>query len=368
MMSDARRLEAVVLGSLMWHLPQMQADNRLSLTYLIVGLILGRNVQLSKIAERVNYPYKESSLEDRFRRLVANDHLAVQVSFSIFVGLILQAIDPQRVVLSIDTTKSGGACVTLMVGVSYRSRSLPIGWVTFKGKKGHTAQSVQLALLQTVAGLLPVDSQVILLGDGEFDGSQLIAWLVNQAHWHYVCRTAQDTQVLYQGQWLALHDLPLTAEQETLFNVDAFTAAHHLPGCRVMAVWVAKEQRHWFFVTNFQSLAEAKRWYLKRFQIETLFSDLKGRGFNLAQSHLKDPERVNRLLLAVAIAYLFIVFWGVEAIRSGTFRTLVRTDRFDHSLTQLGFKYIYHQLKKLLPVPPLLRWPEPDSFCHIVLV
>jgi hypothetical protein len=65
-MSDASRLQNMVLGTLLDLLPDMQEDNRLTLTYMIVGLILGRNVQLAKMAEPVNYPDKESSLEDRF--------------------------------------------------------------------------------------------------------------------------------------------------------------------------------------------------------------------------------------------------------------------------------------------------------------
>ncbi|SCN47296.1 hypothetical protein BAZMOX_129335_0 [methanotrophic endosymbiont of Bathymodiolus azoricus (Menez Gwen)] len=34
-------------------------------------------------------------------------------------------------------------------------------------------------------------------------------------------------------------------------------------------------------MTNLSTGGEAFNWYLKRFRIETLFSDLKGRGFNL---------------------------------------------------------------------------------------
>ncbi len=67
-MSDADRLEEVVALSMFMLLPKMQPDNRITLTYMIVGLILGRNVQLAKIAEQVNYEYKESSLEDRFHK------------------------------------------------------------------------------------------------------------------------------------------------------------------------------------------------------------------------------------------------------------------------------------------------------------
>jgi hypothetical protein len=366
-MSDASRLEAVVVRTLMTHLPGMQGDNLLTLAYLIVGLILGRNVQLAKIAERVSYAHKESSLEDRFRRFMTNPNIVVQISYSIFIRLIFKAINLKQIVLSIDTTKSGGGCITLMIGISYHSRALPLVWVTFKGKKGHTPQEMQRALLKTVQSYLPPDSQVILLGDGEFDGCQVLEWLNSQPNWHYVCRTAKDTRVKLRDQWFSLHELAPVTGQEAFFDQLLFTEAHQIGPSNIMVVWGVKEQTHWFFVTNFETLAEAKRWYRKRFQIETLFSDLKSRGFNLQESHLKDPQRVNRLLLALAMAYLFIVFWGVEAITSGAIRRMIRTDRFDHSLSQLGFKYIYHLLNKCLSIPPLLSLPTPTSFCHVVL-
>ena len=140
-MSDADRLEEVVALSLFQLLPLMPPDNRTTLIYLVVGLILGRDVQLAKIAEQVNYEYKESSLEDRFRRFVANHNVAVSVTFSIFIKLMLRGLDgSQPLVLSIDSSKTGGACLTLLVSVTYKTRALPLCWVTFKGKKGHSPQ------------------------------------------------------------------------------------------------------------------------------------------------------------------------------------------------------------------------------------
>jgi hypothetical protein len=119
-MSDADRLESQVALSLFQLLPQMRPDNRTTLVYLIVGLILGRNVQLAKIAEQVNYAYKESSLEDR--RFVSNDNVVVKVVFSIFIKLMLKGLEAeQALVLSIDTSKSGGNCITLMISLGYKS-------------------------------------------------------------------------------------------------------------------------------------------------------------------------------------------------------------------------------------------------------
>ena len=366
-MSDADRLEEVVALSLFKLLPKLQPDNRTTLIYLVVGLILGREVQLAKIAEQVNYEYKESSLEERFRRFVANHNVEVAVTFSIFIKLMLKGLDEsQPLVLSIDSSKTGGECFILMVSLGYKSRALPLCWVTFKGKKGHSSQQVQLTLLKAVKALVP-DRPVILLGDGEFDGSQVVTWLEAQPGWQYVCRTANDVRVYHQGQWLALKDLPLKPGQETFLSQVAFTESQAVEPVNILVVWRGAEKRHWFFVTNMATQKEAKYWYRHRFKIETLFSDIKGRGFKIDKGRLKDPARVNRLLMAVAIAYIFVVFWGVDAILSGTIRQMVRTDRFVHSLFTLGFKYIHRLLKKCLPIPPLLTLPAPSSFEHVVL-
>lgn len=366
-MSDATRLQQAVMKVLIQFLPDMQEDNRLTLAYMIVGLILGRNVQFAQMAEEVNYPYKESSLEDRFRRFVANHNIKATMFFFPFVESILATLSQERLVFSMDTTKNGANCITLLLSVRYKSRAIPICWLSFKGKKGHSSQALQLKLINLVNSYLVPGCQAIFLGDGEFDGSDVVTWLESQAAWRYVCRTAKDTKVFYEGHWTALQDLPLTPGQDDFFQQVLFTQQHQVGPVNIMALWNAKEQEHWFFVTDFETLAEGKRWYGKRFTIETLFSDVKSRGFNLQKSHLKHPDRADRLLLAVSIAYLFLVFWGVEAILSGDFKNMVRTDRFEHSLFRLGLKYISHLLKKYRSIPLFGGLPPPHSFAHVVL-
>ena len=366
-MSDASRLENVVLRTLLNLLPNMREDNRQTLAYMIVGLILGRNVQFGKMAEQVNYPHKESSLEDRFRRFVKNENIDVSLNFMPFVECILSGLSQEKLVLSMDSTKNGGNCITLMLSVGYKSRALPICWLSFKGRKGHSSQALQLKLIQLVKSYLPVGCQVIFLGDGEFDGSDLVTSLEKEENWDYVCRTAKDTKIYTNEQWIALQDLPLKPYQDAFFKQVSFTEANQVGPVNIMAVWIAKKKEHWFFVTSFQCLREGKRWYKKRFTIETLFSDVKGRGFNLQKSRLKDPQRADRLLMAVSISYIFILFWGVKSILSGDFKKMVRTDRFEHSLFRFGFKYISHLLKKSLAIPLFTSLPPPHSFEHLVL-
>jgi hypothetical protein len=57
--------------------------------------------------------------------------------------------------------------------------------------------------------------------------------------------------------------------------------------------------------------------YKKRWGIETLFGALKSRGFNLEDTHLKEPERLSRLLalLALAFTWAFVVGQWQAAVK-----------------------------------------------------
>jgi hypothetical protein len=366
-MSDATRLCNVVLSHLLKLLPDMLEENRLTLAMMMTGLLRGRNGQLKKMARAVRYAGKKESLVERFRRLVKNGQIVTEVEYNPFVMLVLSALSKEQLVLMIDSTKIGGDCICLMVSIYYKSRALPLAWVVYKGKKGHSSQQTQLDLFKTVKALLPTTRPVILLGDGEFDGSEVVTWFKTETTWQYVCRTDQTHLIGSQEQWLALNQLPLAAGEEGFLSGVLFTQTHQVGPVNILIVWHAAKKCHWFFVTNFDTQAEAQKWYRKRFTTETLFSDFKGRGFHLDETGLWIPERVNRLVMVAAMAYVFTVLLGVEAIVSGAFRQLVRTDAFYHSLFQLGLIYLDHLLNEYLSFPELLTLPKPDSFEHMVI-
>lgn len=210
---------------------------------------------------------------------------------------------------------------------------------------------------------MPEGCPVVLLGDGEFDGSQIVTWLQAQANWDYVCRTDETTKVFYEEKWVSLKDIPLESGAETMLHQLLFTESNQVGPINILIVWNEAEQRHWFFVTSFHDFKVAQKWYRKRFTIETLFSDLKGRGFNLHKTRLWIPERVNRLLLAGAMAYVFTVFLGVESILSGAYHQLARSDDFYYSLFQLGLLYLDHILNESLDFPAF-SMPPSTSFVH----
>ena len=99
------------------------------------------------------------------------------------------------------------------------------------------------------------------------------------------------------------------------------------------------------------SAEEACRLYTKRFRIETFFSDQKSRGFHLHKSHLSDPQRLSRLLIAACLAYIWIVYLGSVCMKERWVNIIHRGDRCDLSLFQLGLRLLTHFFNEDLPIP-----------------
>ncbi|WP_366537389.1 transposase, partial [Acinetobacter baumannii] len=60
--------------------------------------------------------------------------------------------------------------------------------------------------------------------------------------------------------------------------------------------------------------------YALRWEIETLFSCLKGRGFNLENTRLTDPRRVKKLIAVLAISFCWCYLTGETIYKCTTVR------------------------------------------------
>ena len=82
-----------------------------------------------------------------------------------------------------------------------------------------------------------------------------------------------------------------------------------------------------------------------------MFSDKKSRGFHIHKSHLSDPKRISNLLMATSLAYIWMIYLGIDVIIRGQRALIDRTDRTDKSLFRLGLDWLKYLLKYGLPIP-----------------
>ena len=322
-----------------------------TLTGLICGIIRSNRVNLPAIATEIPHCGKEESKIMQMKRWLSNEHIDAKVYFLPFLQCLLQSLAKQTLVLVIDGSVVGRGCVCLMISVVYKNRALHLLWAVRTGKKGHFPETMHIELIKAVAELIPQNSDVIVLGDGEFDGAH---WLktIQQLGWCYVCRTAENSVFYEEGERFVIRDVcPLRGQCSGFDNV-YFTEQQYGP---VMAVvwWDKKYQKPIYLVTNLPMADEACHWYQKRFRIETLFSDHKSRGFHLHKSHLSDPTRISRLMIATSLAYIWLIYLGEYALKTGLDALIHRQDRCDLSLFQLGKRLLARFLCDGCPLPEL---------------
>jgi len=204
---------------------------------------------------------------------------------------------------------------------------------------------------------LPPESDIIFLGDGEFDSVELQTHLQALPKWTYVCRTAKNTQIYLDGEWTTLAALPLAPDTCLTLDEVLFTAQAYGP-VQVVLRWDAHYADPLYLVTTLELGEEACYWYQQRRRIETFFSDQKSRSFHLHKSHISDPVRLARLLIAACLAYVWMIYRGTQAHLRKRIRLLHRTDRCDLSLFQLGLDLLHHFLEEDLDILIDFRLPE----------
>lgn len=358
-MSDNRRIYRRIKQGLLQLYPKQLTGNQArhlnTLTGMMTGIVQGKRCHFETMAANAPDQSKIPSRVKRFSRYTQNDRIEQETYFMPFIEeLVLGLAHRGTLVTVMDGSEVGRHCLALVVSMVYKGRALPLAWTVVKGSKGHFPESAHIELLAQIKAIIPAETDVIFLGDGEFDGISLLAE-IEAAGWHYACRTAHNRWVCEQDTWLQLNQLNQKAGDYVCLSEVAFTLQAYGP-VTTIAWWHPDYKEPIYLVSNFELGEEALYWYRQRFRIETFFSDQKSRGFHLHKSHIDDPQRLARLMIAACLAYIWIIFLGVIAHRDQWTAIIHRTDRCDLSLFQLGLRLLVFFLNDDLPIPFALAW------------
>lgn len=349
-MTDRQRVYMKVLRSLKEALKVRKQGHVVTLAMMITGIVMSKKAQLSVMSMEAPHPIKAESIEKRMRRFVKNPRIDVEAYYLPFAQALVQALASQPLVLAMDSSQVGRGCMALMVGVIYKRRALPLAWIVYRSKKGHATSDRHIAVLELVKPLIPAEADVILLGDGEYDSLDMLQWIEAHTHWHFVVRTAKSSLVHYGGHVFPLSYLPVKPDVCLVLEGVGFTMQDYGP-LLALACWELDYAAPIYLISNLENAEMALKHYKRRYRLETLFSDKKSRGFHIHKSHLSDPDRLSRLLLAACLAFIWIIHLGLTAIVTGQ-RTLIdRTHRQDKSLFRLGLDWLTHLLKWGQPLP-----------------
>jgi hypothetical protein len=329
---------------------------------MISGIVGSQSTNLPAIAGKTSAepynngkPANRESRVKRFSRWIDNEKISQELYFMPFAKILLEALAHHPLVLAMDGSIAGRNCAALLIGIVYKKRLLPLAWIVRKGKKGHFPEQIHLDLLDLVKPVIPSDARVILVADGEFDGVDYQK-TANLWGWKYVSRTGKTIALSTEENEFCFDDMGRDIQSgEKLVAERAFFSKEEYGPVMAIAWWRIDCEEPIFLVTNMDSHEQACMYYQKRFKIETFFSDQKSRGFYLHKSHLSDPDRLARLMMAACLAYIWVIYLGQEAVRRGWHQIFHRKSRCDLSLFQIGLNALDYLLSEGIPIPAAFR-------------
>jgi hypothetical protein len=343
-MRNNLRIYHTIIHQIRKWLPDERITRVRNLALLVTGLYLARKVHLALIADEWHLPGRTPSLVNRLRRFLSNPRVSVRDYYQPVAKSLVSVFRGLPIRLIMDTTKLGFEARLLMVGIAYRKRALPLAWSVHRGKRGWVTGKAHLALLRYVAELIPEGSEVWLLGDCEFQHVPLISWLKGQG-WHYILRQQGKVKVWKPG-WAQsrLADLDLKEGETRYLGWVYLTEKHHYGPVSMVLHWDEGEDEPWYLVTDVEATQATIRTYKVRMWIEEMYGDMKGHGFDLEATHMRDLDRLSRLVLGVCLVYAWLISLGSWIVKNGGRYLVDKKSRRDKSYFRIGWSWLKRRL------------------------
>jgi hypothetical protein len=215
---------------------------------------------------------------------------------------------------------------TLMASAVLKGRSTPIAWASTTGHvyDGHKSRNAfEESLLLVLRDMIPLNVKVIILADRGF-GRTALATFCQKHGFGYVIRIQPKVTVRLRGFHGKLLDYPVKKGIAKVLK----RVSYRGDGAVTQSVVVhwpknlpAKRDQCWFLMTDQPGTArQLCQLYGRRMTIEQLFRDNKSKrnGWSLRDTQIQTPERFDRMLLILAVAYLLLC--GIGLIAKATCR------------------------------------------------
>ena len=301
---------ASVSADLVRRLPRQNKKQREGLSLLVATMLDVRSANLMDLS--ASLPRESERIDMRYQwisRLLGNELIDTDRVMAPFASEVLQraAAHGRRVILIIDQSKANDTQQAIVVAVRVGGRSLPIAW-RVKETEGAIGFSEQKLALETALALLPEGAKVVLMGDRFYGSPDLIAWCRAKG-WDWRLRLKADLLVFEDGGESTVAQCFVRGER-MLTDVG-------LTAKRVRTnIGMVHEDGHpepWFIAMSDAPTTAKTFDYGLRWGIEAMFSDFKSRGFGLEDSQLQRVDRMDRLILIMALALYWAVSTGMWA-------------------------------------------------------
>jgi hypothetical protein len=252
-------------------------------------------------------------------RFCVNDRIETADAMRPIVAKLLKK-RKKKLLIAVDWVDIKGF-QTLLASVVLKGRSIPIAWATTTGHvyEGHRSRNAfEESLLLVLRSMIPRQIKVVILADRGF-GRTALATFCQRQGFGYVIRIKPAVTVRLHGFRGQLLDYPVHKGIAKVLKRVSYRSDEAVVQ-NIVVRWPRdlpkKRDECWFLMTDQAGTAcQLCRLYGQRMTIEQLFRDDKSKrnGWSLRDTRITKPDRLDRLLLVMAIAYLLLCGVGLIA-------------------------------------------------------
>jgi DDE family transposase len=267
---------------------------------MLLGLFSVKTVNLKEIALSMN---GKANVNSRYRRLQRFFAL-FKIDFTQIAKWIfsLYILSGQEFYLVMDRTNwfwGKNKINIFMIGIAHEGMVIPLFWEILP-KAGSSNLMEQKKLLMNFIKTFGINGLKGLLADREFASGKLFKWL-NKKNIPFYIRIKEGSLLNIRNKKFCkakklFNHLNANEKYEFAMNVKLFGANVFLAGSR-------SERGELMILATNRCPKNAITIYLRRWEIESLFQGLKGRGFHFEATHITQLDRIAKLTALLAIAF-----------------------------------------------------------------
>jgi DDE family transposase len=304
------------------HVKSLRKSQVTTLSYLTVGLIRGGRAGVAGIGRHLPGAAFVKHKIKRVDRFLGNGQVDLAAVSQALLGWATR--QGGRLVLLLDWTDLPGGKKMLSAAVPTRGRALPLHCrvVDERVLAAKSQNRIEEAFLSELMRLAPAGVKVVLVADRGFGRTELMRKL-KRAGVSFVIRVKGDAVFRDRsGRRRRVEEVSLLSGDTQYFPSVRYRDEEPEEVNLVLTRgWRMKEP--WFLATDLEDRPrEIIEMYGRRMQIEECFRDAKSVrwGFKLRHVRLGSCLRWERLMMVVALAYLFLMGVGAQAEKQGKHR------------------------------------------------
>jgi len=371
-MNEARQMHDHLVNALLPIIPRTiyQDRRRLdTLVWAIVGLCLTQTVHFPAWAEMTQSRARSAaSRERRFSRWLHHRSIVpMQWYRPVLQSALIDWPVDQRLFVALDTTALL-PFVLIRASLVYRGRAISLAWRALRHQSTQVSFEAYQPVLDQVRAIIPPGMVITLLADRGFAHERLLHYL-HQQRWHFRLRLPGNTLVHLSAQSVAaVKDLCPPPGQDRFFQGVSILGAAVGPVHLALSCQLEQPDDPWFVVSDEPTTAQTLDEYGLRFDIEESFRDEKSGGYQIHLSHLAQPEALERLLLILALATLYLTSLGVSVEKADKRRWVDPHWQRRLSYMQLGWRWRRQQASRgWQAFVPFWLDPAPDPLPMLTL-